>query len=60
MSGIQLSHIYAFSGGAFVGRFGGIIPSVIVIGALLYIVNPNILTYVNLENINNVIKGLMK
>jgi len=56
---LQLSHAYAFIGGAFVGRFGGIIPSIIVSGVLLYVADPTTFTTVNMINIKNNITSLI-
>lgn len=64
MVGLQLGHAYAFIGGAFVGRFTGIIPSIIISGVLLYVADPSIYTNHNIMNskevVINMVKDLMK
>ncbi len=47
---MELGYFYAFVGGTFVGRFTGIIPSIIISGVLLYAVDS---TYFTVEKINS-------
>ena len=54
---METGHVCAFIGGTFVGRFTGIIPSIIVSATLLYAVNP---TYFTVENINNTKDALLE
>ena len=64
MSSVQLNHAYAFIGGAFVGRFTGIIPSVIISGVLLYVADPSVFTIENIMTTKtlmvNVVNGVVK
>ena len=43
-----LNHVYDFIGGTFVGKFLGIIPSVIISGMMMYIVDNTIFTTENI------------
>ncbi len=45
-----MEHVYAFAGGAFVGRYIGIFPAMLAIGTMAYIVDP---TLVSIENLNH-------
>jgi hypothetical protein len=42
-----MDSVWIFAGGAFTGRFLGIIPSVVITGVLLYTVNPNFYSFQN-------------
>lgn len=55
---IQIGHVYAFAGGAFVGRFGGIVSSVVVALTLLYIIDPTIFNNIDVNNINSNINNI--
>lgn len=57
---IELRHVYAFIGGAFVGRFGGLIPAIIVSVILLYVVDSSIFTSDTVIHSKEVIIGLVK
>ena len=52
---MEISHVYAFIGGTFVGKFAGFIPSVIVSGALLYTADPALFSTHSLSHIRQVI-----
>ena len=49
MSSLEPTHVYAFVSGTVIGRFTGIIPSIVISGILLHFTNPTIFTY---DNIN--------
>jgi len=57
---MQMSHVYAFTGGAFVGRFGGIISSAVVTLTLLYIIDPTIFININVDTIKEGIINLLQ
>lgn len=57
---ININHAYAFIGGAFVGRFTGIVPSILISGLLLYMVDSSLFTHDNLINIKNITVNLFK
>ena len=57
---IELTNAYAFIGGAFVGRFGGIIPAVIVSGVILYVVDPSVYNSSTLMEYKTVLSELVK
>ena len=46
----MLGHVYAFAGGAFVGRYIGMFPAILAIGTMTYMIDPTLFT---LENINH-------
>ena len=53
-------YVYIFIGGAFSGKYIGIIPSIVVSGAILYVGNPSLFTYDNLHNVKTVIIDIIK
>ncbi len=57
---VQLEHAYAFMGGAFVGRFTGILPSLVISGILLYVADPSLFTTENVVNIKNITMAMLK
>ncbi len=57
---VQLEHAYAFMGGAFVGRFTGILPSLVISGILLYVADPSLFTTENVMNIKNITMAMLK
>ncbi len=57
---IELRYAYAFIGGAFIGRFGGLIPAIIVSGVILYVADPSIFSSETMMNSKEVIIGLVK
>lgn len=46
---IEMPHVYAFIGGTVVGRFLGIIPSILVGGILVHLADNTIFTVQNVE-----------
>ena len=56
---MEATHAYAFIGGAVVGRFGGILASVIVGGVLLYWTDPTVFDYDKVDTIRSVLMNLM-
>ena len=60
MSLIQLNHAYAFIGGTIVGRFTGIIPSVLISGILLYVADPSLFTVENMHLSKDVVFNMTK
>jgi hypothetical protein len=57
---LQLSHAYAFIGGAFVGKFTGIIPSIIISGMMLYIADNTIFSVENITNSKDFVVSLVQ
>lgn len=57
---LELAHAYAFVGGAFVGRFTGIIPSIIISGVLLYVADSSIFTAESISNTKTMVLDLVK
>ena len=57
---IKLEHAYVFAGGALVGRFVGLIPSVLIFGLLLYVADSNIFTSDNLNSAKNTMLNLIR
>ena len=57
---VQLEHAYAFMGGSFVGRFTGILPSLVISGILLYVADPSLFTTENVMNIKNITMAMLK
>ena len=57
---MNMQTIYAFAGGAAVGRFIGIIPSLMGIGIMLFVVNPELYSSANLNQGHQVIRELIK
>ena len=56
---VDIGHVYAFIGGTFVGRFAGIIPSVIVSGALMYTVDPTVFSQASLTQVKTTIINMI-
>lgn len=52
---MELSHAYAFAGGAFVGRFTGILPSAIISGFMFYIADNTLFSIDNITQVKNII-----
>lgn len=50
---IAKENAYAFVGGAFVGRYGGIIPTIIVSGVLLYVADSELFTVETVINVKS-------
>lgn len=48
---IELMHAYIFMGGAFVGRFTGILPSIIIAIILLYMADNTLFTNITVTSI---------
>jgi|APFre7841882724_1041349.scaffolds.fasta_scaffold309624_2 hypothetical protein len=57
---LQISHAYAFIGGTFIGRFAGIIPSVILSGIMLYAADHSIFSPENINKSNDLIFELIE
>jgi hypothetical protein len=57
---LQISHAYAFIGGTFIGRFAGIIPSVILSGLMLYAADHSIFSPENINKSNDLIFELIE
>jgi len=57
---MMLEHVYIFAGGAFVGRFLGIIPAVMAIGAMTYIVDPSLLSVDKIQHGKEIVMELIK
>ena len=57
---IEIAHAYAFLGGAFVGRFTGIIPSAIISGMMFYMADSSIFSSQNITSSKDIIVGVIK
>ena len=57
---MNIEYVYAFAGGAAIGRFIGIIPSLMGIGIMLYMTNPEIYSSTNLNQSYQVIRELIR
>ena len=56
---IDVGHVYAFIGGTVVGRFAGIIPSMIVSGALMYTADPTVFSQASITHIKTTIINII-
>lgn len=52
--------VYAFAGGTIVGRFLGIIPSLMGVGMMVYVINPDIYNSTNLSQGYEIVQDLIK
>ena len=57
---VELGHAYAFIGGAVVGRFAGILSSVVVGGVLLYVADSSVFTMENLIHTKEIVVVFVK
>lgn len=57
---VEIGHAYAFIGGAVVGRFAGILSSIVVGGVLLYVADSSVFTVENLTHTKEIVVGFVQ
>jgi len=57
---LRLEHVYAFMGGAIVHKLSGLLPTIIVSGAMLYVADPTVFSQRNIEHVKTLTMELVK
>lgn len=60
MSLLKPENAYAFVGGAFVGRYAGFLPTILITGGILYLADPTLFTWDTFQNGKTVVIELVK